>query len=74
MQSGPNPTLVDFERRTNLGPTFAARVLGLPYVSYAQYRAGMRDLKLVHLRHIEVILLLSPSVRDGYIRKVLDAT
>jgi hypothetical protein len=58
----PNAILLDFERRTRLGPTFAARLLGLPYVSYAQYRSRTRELKLCHIRHIEVILLLDPDV------------
>lgn len=73
MKAEPHPALVEFERRINLGPTFAARVLGLPYITYAQYRSGARDLKLAHLRHVEVILLLPQNTRDQYIRKVLHA-
>lgn len=65
----PNPILVDFERRTRLGPTFAARLLGLPYVTYAQYRSRTRELKLCHVRHIEVILLLAPEVLKRLIEK-----
>ena len=67
----PSPLLVDFEKRTGLGPTFAARLLGIPYISYAQYRSGTRTMKLSMLRHIEVILLLSERARADHIRKAL---
>lgn len=72
MRAEPNPVLLDFETRTQLGPTFAARVLGIPYISYAQYRSGARKMKLSMERHIEVILLLSERARADHIRKVLD--
>lgn len=65
----PLPLLIDFERRTNLGPTFAARLLGLPYVSYAQYRSGLRTLKRCHQLHIEVILLLPQGALQRLIEK-----
>lgn len=74
MRAEPNPILADFEKRTNLGPTFAARLLGVPYISYAQYRAGSRQMKLSMLRHIEVILLLSERARADHIRKALHGT
>lgn len=72
MPAEPNSILLDFEKRTNLGPTFSARVLGMPYISYAQYRSGTRPMKLALLRHIEVILLLSERARTDHIRKALD--
>lgn len=71
MRAEPHPILTNFERHIGLGPTFAARVLGLPYITYAQYRSGTRPLKLSHERHIEVILLLTVPAREQYIRKVL---
>lgn len=71
MRAAPNPVLLDFEKRTELGPTFAARVLGTPYISYAQYRSGARAMKLSMERHIEVILLLSERARAEHIRKAL---
>lgn len=74
MSAEPHPILVEFERRANLGPTFAARVLGLPYITYAQYRSGVRVLKLSHQRHIEVILLLPEQQRQQYIGKVLNGS
>jgi hypothetical protein len=54
-----NETLLLLERTTGLGPTKAARLLGVAYVTYAQYRSGYRPLQTYHARHIEVILLLS---------------
>lgn len=71
-QAEPNPILVDFEKRLALGPTFVARVLGIPYISYAQLRSGTRVMKVSMLRHIEVILLLSETARAEHIRKALD--
>ncbi len=61
MSGEPHPTFIEFERRTSLGPTHAAKLLGLPYVSYAQVRSRMRPLKRCHVLHIEVILLLPPE-------------
>jgi hypothetical protein len=61
MRNEPHPTLVDFEQRIGLGSTGAARLLGLPYITYAQYRSGERQLKTCHVRHIEALLLLQPS-------------
>lgn len=71
MSARPNPILIDFEQRIQRGPTFAARVLGMPYITYAQYRSGVRPFKLVHRRHIEVILLLPAETRETYIEGVL---
>lgn len=53
-----NETLVRFERKTKLGPTYAARLLGLAYVTYAQCKSGSRPLQTYHERHIEALLLL----------------
>ena len=74
MRAAPTPTLIEFENRLSLGPTFAARVLGIPYISYAQYRSGARAMKLSMQRHIEVILLLDETTRTEHIRKALDGT
>ena len=72
MSAVPNPILIDFERRIKRGPTFAARVLGMPYITYAQYRSGARPFKLFHQRHIEVILLLPREAREVYIEGILN--
>lgn len=54
-----NETLLRLEKATALGPTHAARLLGVAYPTYAQYRSGRRSLPKYHVRHIEVIMLLS---------------
>jgi len=69
MAGEPNPILFDFEQRSGLGPTHAARLLGSPYVSYAQLRSGVRNLKRCHILHIEVILLLPLKVRQQLIER-----
>lgn len=71
MASGkPNQILVNFERHTSLGPTFAARLLGMPYISYAQCRSGSRVLKLHHEFHIQVLLLLDEEILMQRINEV----
>lgn len=67
----PNPTLVDFESRTGLGPTYAAKLLGLPYISYAQYRSGDRSPKQQHIYHINALLLLEPKVLQKLIKELV---
>lgn len=56
-----NPVLLRFEKATKLGPTFAARLLGVAYPTYAQYRSGRRELPLYHQRHIEALMRLPDS-------------
>lgn len=54
-----NAHLKRLEHHTGLGPTKAARLMGLAYVTYAQCRCGSRPLKQYHERHVEALLLLS---------------
>jgi hypothetical protein len=68
----PLPLLVDFESRVHLGPTFAARLLGLPYVSYAQYRSGLREFKRTHKLHVKAILMMHAGARENYVKEALD--
>lgn len=53
-----NTTLVNFERAVNLGPTFAAKLLGVSYSTYAQYRSESRRLPKYHRNHVQCLLLL----------------
>lgn len=69
----PNRTLLALELHTGLGPTFAARLLGLPYISYAQYRSGHRELKRTHLYHVEVLMKLEPKALKKRIEEVVYA-
>lgn len=56
-----NPILRELERHTALGPTYAARLMGMAYITYAQCRSGRRPLQLYHERHVESLLALSPE-------------
>lgn len=69
--STPNEFMTKFEAHTGLGPTFAARVLGLPYISYAQYRNRSRKLKACHRYHMEVLMLLDEATLKARIEDVL---
>lgn len=57
-----NPVLQEFERLVSLGPTFAARLIGVAYPTYAQYRSGRRELPTYHQRHIQALLALERKV------------
>ena len=61
--------LLRFETSIGLGATYAARLLGVAYPTYAQYRSGRRELPLYHQRHIEALLRLSDSELTGLIEK-----
>lgn len=58
-----NKTLIDFERQIGLGSTYAARVLGVAYQTYASYRNERRPLPRYHARHIRHFLMLPVDVR-----------
>lgn len=64
-----NPVLLDFEQRTGLGPTFAARLIGTAYPTYAQYKSGARPLPRYHRNHVQALLLLSPVVLEQLIQE-----
>lgn len=51
-------TLIAFEQHVDLGPTYAARLLGVSYSIYAQYRSGRRPLPAYHCNHIQALMLL----------------
>jgi hypothetical protein len=68
MTTPHNPLLLELESHTALGPTYAARLMGLAYVTYAQCRCGSRPLKLYHARHIEALLRLEPKVLRALIQ------
>lgn len=64
-----NETLLEFESKTGLGSTSAARLLGVAYVTYAQYRSMSRVLPQYHINHIEVLLLLPAPALSAVIRR-----
>lgn len=64
-----NKTLLRLEQRIELGATFAARLLGVAYPTYAQYRSGRRELQRYHERHIEALMALPDSALTRMIEK-----
>lgn len=65
MGQDANSLLTDFEARAGLGPTYAARLIGCAYPTYAQYRSGSRVLPKYHQHHIQALLLLpAPLLRQ----------
>ena len=64
-----NAILLRFEKSIGLGATYAARLLGVAYPTYAQYRSGRRELPLYHQRHIDALLRLPESELTGLIEK-----
>lgn len=67
-----NTTLIKFEKRVNLGPTYAARLLGVAYATYAQYRSGRRVLPRYHRNHIDALLALSREALGAQIERYAD--
>lgn len=61
--------LLDFERKTSLGPTKAAQLLGVAYGTYCQYKRGDRVLPNYVKAHIETIMDLPEWVLNNLIRK-----
>lgn len=70
----PSQFLVDFEDKIGLGATFAARILGIAYPTYAAYRSASRELPQYHINQIHLITLLSATARKAYIQDRLNAT
>ena len=64
-----NRTLYEFEAAIGLGPTYAARLIGVAYPTYAQYRSLRRELPLYHSRHIGALLALPQDVLEQLIKE-----
>jgi hypothetical protein len=64
-----NHTLATFEFDTDLGPTYAARLLGIHYQTYAKYRRNNRDIPEYIARCIEIHYLLSSEALEAQIAK-----
>jgi DNA-binding transcriptional regulator YdaS (Cro superfamily) len=64
-----NAILIRFEKHAALGSTFVARLLGVAYPTYAQYRSGRRVLPLYHERHIELLTELPKERLNDVIRR-----
>ncbi len=64
-----NKVLLEFEKHTQLGPTFACELLGVAYPTYNQVRNGTRDLQRYTERHIQALMLLPPEVLQQLIQE-----
>lgn len=64
-----NPILLQFEAHVRLGPTYAARLLGIAYPTYAQYRSGRRPLPHYHQNHIQALRLLPEAALRALIEE-----
>lgn len=53
-----NPVLTAFEAKLGLGPVKAARLLGIAYSTYAQYRSCRREIPAYVEHHVETVMLL----------------
>jgi len=56
-----NQFILDFESHIQLGPTYAAELLGIAYSTYAPVRAGRRKLQVYLQRHIQAVMMLPPE-------------
>jgi len=54
-----NATLVDFEAHVGLKSTYACRLIGMAYPTYAAYRSCARPLPRYHQNHVQDIKRLS---------------
>ncbi len=64
-----NQLLLDFEKYTALGPTFAAQLLGISYSTYAQVRSGARPMQTYTKRHLQALHMLRRAQLDKLIRE-----
>lgn len=62
-----NPDLIRLEARTGLGPTKAAKLLGVHYTAYAGYRSGRRPWPIYHQYHVKDLINLD----DVRLRKTI---
>ena len=64
-----NQELIDFEKHTQLGPTFACELLGMAYSTYAQVRSGARPIQTYTRRHLQVIYMLRKADLEKLIKE-----
>lgn len=53
-----NQFMIDFEAHVGLGPTRVAKILGIAYITYAQYKSSRRELPEYHQCHLLALWLL----------------
>lgn len=64
-----NQLLLEFEKHTMLGPTYASELLGLAYSTYAQVRSGARPMQTYTQRHLQALHMLSRPDLDKLIKE-----
>lgn len=64
-----NATLVEFEALVGFGSTYACRLIGVAYPTYAAYRSGLRPLPIYHINHIQDIGRLSQRALGQLIKE-----
>lgn len=69
-----NSLLVDFEIYANIESPAAAKVLGVAYPTYAQYKSGFRKLQRYHRFHIETLRALPQRKLIALIKERTDAS
>ena len=70
-----NETLLDFELRMALGPTHAAKLLGVAWSTYCQYRNLSRALPKYIRFHVETLIAAPAATSTALIKKrVFNAT
>lgn len=53
-----NQFMIDFEAHVGLGPVRVAQLLGIAYITYAQYKSSRRELPPYHRHHMLALWLL----------------
>lgn len=66
-----NELILNFESRTGLGPVLAAKLLGYPYSTYAQFKNNKRAIKPYLRNHIYAVLLLPDDSLSRLIQEVV---
>lgn len=64
-----NLAVLNFETTAALDAEQAATLLGLRYVTYSQYRAGIRPVPDYTARHMEALLLLPEDTLNKLIAR-----
>lgn len=64
-----NKTLLDFEEKLGVCPTQAARLLGVAWSTYSQYKNLRRELPRYIVYHIDTLESLRKEHADRIIRK-----
>lgn len=66
-----NQFMLDFEARVGLGATRVAALLGIAYITYAQYKSSRRELPQYHQHHMHALTLLhARGLLDQHVKDI----